>query len=134
MGYMRHHAIIVSSWDREQIDAMRLEAITLAVEERLASLISPLVQSAVNGYSTFVVAPDGSKEGWGHSDAGDRLRERIVETLIAAEYADGSSRFAWAVVRYGDDNGDDAIEASSDQRYTAYWAGQDRLGEQEGEG
>jgi hypothetical protein len=50
------------------------------MRERFAELCNlnptPIMHSPVNGYKTFFIPPDGSKEGWGPSNDGDE--ERIV--------------------------------------------------------
>ena len=56
-----------------------------------------------------MVAPDGSKEGWAESDAGDRARDLIVQVLKSYSYKDGSSPLKWVEVMFGDDEGRAAI-------------------------
>jgi hypothetical protein len=53
----------------------------------------------VNGYSTYLFASDGSKEGWSSSDAADKLRERFVESA--------KSRFAYPHIALAVVGGDD---------------------------
>jgi hypothetical protein len=72
MGYIKHHAIVVTSWN----DALIVEAHAKAVE--YCRLVTPLSETGVNGYRSFLIAPDGSKEGWGDSDLGDAEREAFI--------------------------------------------------------
>ncbi len=37
----------------------------------------------INGYLSFFVAPDGSKEGWSESQNGDEAREKLTLWLDA---------------------------------------------------
>jgi hypothetical protein len=98
MGYMRHHAIIVS--DHGYGD--HIEG-ALDKARQLGCAVSELVASPVNGLRSFLVAPDGSKEGWAESDLGDERRALFVEYLLAQSYEDGSSPLSWVEVQYGDD-------------------------------
>ncbi len=103
MGYMRHHAIIVTTFD----DDRALAAYSAADGAGLCP--SAMMRSQVNGYTTFLCPPDGSKEGWTASDVGDERRELFVAWLNAQRYEDGSSPFDWCEVQYGDDNGHNLI-------------------------
>lgn len=102
MGYMRHHAILVTSWNAEKIQ----DAHTKATE--LGCAVSGIVGEVVNGYQSFFVAPDGSKEGWSDSDLGDQRRSEFIDWMRSKYFSDGSSYLDWAEVQYGDDN-DEAI-------------------------
>lgn len=70
MGYHNHHAIIVTAWDEKYIKEAHGKAIEIFGEP-----CSEVVDSNINGYVSFFIAPDGSKEGWEDSTAGDNRRE-----------------------------------------------------------
>lgn len=72
MGYMAHHAIIVTGWDATQVQTAHDEA-----RKIFGSLVTEIIRSKMNGYQTFFVGPDGSKEGWDESDAGNARREQF---------------------------------------------------------
>lgn len=95
MGYMRHHAIVVTTWDAKKINAARDEAVRLG---NVCTLVCP---SPSNGYQSFLVVPDGSKEGWPESDKGDGARAAFIGWLSAQDYEDGSSPYDWVEVVYG---------------------------------
>lgn len=99
MGYMRHHAILVTAFDVERAEKIRTKAIEL-----LGSQVSELNISKVNAYASFVVFPDGSKEGWEDSNDGDDKRAEFKSWLSDPNY-----RCDWAEVQYGDEGGDDRI-------------------------
>lgn len=103
MGYIRHHAIIVSSWSEEHIYAAHEEA------SKLFSWVSEVSQSQINGYRAFFIPPDGSKEGWAVSNEGNIRRRDFTKWL-----ADSESYCDWIEVQFGDDNHEDAIIRSSD--------------------
>ena len=112
MGYMRHHAIIVSTWD----EGMLNEAHDIA--SRIFPVVSDILDSAENGEKSFFIPPDGSKEGrqWEASRIGDAHREEFVEWLIEQEYEDGSNTLGWVEVQYADDDLDTRIVRSRDGR------------------
>lgn len=111
MGYMRHHAIVVTSSLPDQIEAAHAFAVALGVA------VSPLIKSPVNGCQSFLVAPDGSKEGWAESEAGDDRRDKFICWLDEQRYGDGSTSLAWVAVQYGDDEDDTRVIAHSDEEW-----------------
>lgn len=111
MGYMRHNAILVTSYDEERIQTAHMQAIALQMNA------SEIGRTHVNGYCHFTILPDGSKEGWEDSDEGDRQRDAFVAWLDGQRLDDGVSPFAWAEVQYGDDEGKTLIVRHSDEEH-----------------
>lgn len=74
MGTIIHHAIVATTWV-EHSDFCELVEL---VGDRGKCWVS---DTGMNGYLTFVLAPDGSKEGWEESNIGDDLRDEVVEWL-----------------------------------------------------
>jgi len=100
MGYIRHDAIVVTGTLKAHITKARRRA------EELGLQVSKLVLSPLNGYWSFLIAPDGSKEGWSESDDGDRMRrEWIGEMTIPSN----RHLVDWAHINFG---GDDPQKAS----------------------
>lgn len=95
MGYIRHHAIIVTSWDDEKLFMAHAKA-----KEIFGELVSEKIEGQINGFTSSFVAPDGSKEGWQHSDEGDENRKKFIAFLDDETF--GSVRFV--ELYYGDDN------------------------------
>lgn len=110
MGYMKHHAIIVTSWDEKYLKPAHDKAVDLFYP---IADVTEMTSPAMNGFTSFMVAPDGSKEGWDHSDRGDRARDEFVQWLRDQAYDDGSSAYGWVEVQFDDDEGHDAIVRSS---------------------
>jgi len=104
MGYIRHHAIIVTSWDEKRITEARKEA-----KEICGNRVSSIVKSPLNGYYSFFVAPDGSKEGWEESEQGDYERRKFIGWIEAQSYDDGPNSLDYVEVFYGDEDGDSEI-------------------------
>lgn len=109
MGYMRHHAIIVSSWSKDLLEQAHNEA------SSIFSWVSPISPEAVNCYAAFFVPPDGSKEGWEESNAGDCRRDRFVTWLNSQRYEDGSTPFGWVEVQFCDDESIAKVTRHSDE-------------------
>ena len=105
MGYMRHDAIVVTSWKSEVIE----EAATKARECGLEVLGPSGV--ATNGIRTLLVCPDGSKEGWDESDAFDAKRAAYIEYLNGVRYEDNSSCLSWVALAYSNDDCEAEITA-----------------------
>ncbi len=66
MSYMVHHSIIVSSSIDELFNMAYLKALEIFGDQ-----VSNVVESNANGYRSFFIAPDGSKEGWVESNKGN---------------------------------------------------------------
>lgn len=98
MGYMRHDAIVVTSWDSEAIEEAATKARELGLE-----VLGPSPAS-INNTRTMLVCPDGSKEGWDDSNAFDAKREAYVEYLNSVRYGDNSSCLSWVALAYGPDD------------------------------
>lgn len=98
MGYISHHAIVVTSFD-DKIQEPHIVAKQIIGNE----LISDIIDSPINGYKSFFVAPDGSKEGWNESEEYEDKRDMFIKWL--QDYA----LCYWALIQYGDDNGENVI-------------------------
>jgi hypothetical protein len=109
MGYIRHHAIIVSSWNTSSIVFVHRQA------KEMFPHISEVIPSGINGYMSFFIPPDGSKEGWKDSDDGDKRRRVFIELLNKQRYGDSSSNLDWVEVQYGDDDLENKVTHDSDE-------------------
>lgn len=117
MGYMRHHAIVVSSCLHERGISSR-PLIELAHDKAVElgmSVTGISGEDSHNGYRSFLVAPDGSKEGWGPSNRGDVRRAQFTEWLHSQRYDDDSTPIEWVEVQYGDDEDETKIIQDSDK-------------------
>lgn len=91
MGVIRHHAMIVTGYDMEDMKATRRFAELCNLDP------SPIMESHSNGYLTFFIPPDGSKEGWERSQEGDEERDRFKKFLRKRRVED------WVELAYGGD-------------------------------
>jgi hypothetical protein len=96
MGRIWHHAIVVSSYMEDLIRRAHLKA------ESLGCNCTDVTREGVNGWASFLVAPDGSKEGWPDSDEGDARRDSFISWLDAQRYEDGSTSLYWVEVSFGE--------------------------------
>ena len=79
MGYFIHHAIVVTSWSEKRTkEAHNYARIIFAELNACVSEITPMV---TNGYTSFFIAPDGSKEGWPESDACNEARDEFFKKI-----------------------------------------------------
>lgn len=98
MGYIRHHAIIVTHWDFDKIVDMHRFA-------TLCNLNPTRIMESHNNFKTFFIPPDGSKEGWPDSNHADQERKRFKQFLRKRHnYAD------WTEISYGGDIGHSQID------------------------
>lgn len=97
---MRHHAIVVTGFG-ERIEKAHEAALAIFSEKSILgdppAPVTPLTDEVVNGYRSFAVLSDGSKDGWDTSDRGDADRDRLVAWLREDDYC------VWAEVQYGDE-------------------------------
>lgn len=105
MGYMRHDAIVVTSWKSEAIEEAAAKARECGLE-----VIGPS-GVVTNGIRTLLVCPDGSKEGWDESDKFDGKRAKFLEYLNGVRYEDSSSCLSWVALAYGSDDSEAVVTA-----------------------
>lgn len=84
MGTIVHQTLIVTvdDWSEEQ-DYLD-QVVTLAKEcmgSNYEALVSEPVTIGINGYSTFMIGPTGSKLGWGHHEDSDARRQNFIEKV-----------------------------------------------------
>lgn len=100
MGYMRHDVIIVTCWDENRVKRGHAKA------KELGLPVSPIVKSPRNSYMTFMVVPDGSKEGWDFSNEMDVLRAKFEQWMIKTY---DENFLDWVHINFG---GDEPSQAS----------------------
>lgn len=106
MGYIKHQAIVVTAQD-EDIIAIRNKAIEFGL------LCSDVVLGLCNGYRSFLIASDGSKEGWEHSKIYDERRAKWIEWAKANQ----EFFFDWVLVSFGGDTDKAWVEDDDSGEY-----------------
>lgn len=76
MGWIRHHGIVVTGCGAH-IEVAHAQAVSIFPE------VSALIGGRMNGYESFFIPPDGSKEGWKDSQDGDGERDKFIAWLTA---------------------------------------------------
>lgn len=118
MGYIKHDAIVVTSWDDKHFAAVHAKAKELlgAVPDSLGTgeynYVSEIVDSRMNGQQSFLIAPDGSKEGW---DTSTVAEERRAEFLTWLE-RDARCYATALVARFGGDDEDLSVRVVEARR------------------
>lgn len=101
MGYMRHDAIVVTGWKKEQVEEVHNKA-----KQLCNPLVSEIIEGVSNSQYSFFIAPDGSKEGWEPSDFHEVARDRFISWLDKnTRYEDGSTGINAVAVNFGGDGG-----------------------------
>ena len=77
MGYIRHHAIAVTTFSEEYINSAHKKASEIFT----ISKVSEILPSGINGYYSFFIAPDGSKELWPTSIQADEQRAAFIDWI-----------------------------------------------------
>ena len=108
---MRHHAIVVTSWNYELLEIAHSKA------KEIFEQVAPITPKTINGYVSFLVAPDGSKEGWEYSDNGNKARSEFISWLDSQRHDDGSTSLHWVEIQFADDDKETKIISHSDKRY-----------------
>lgn len=105
MGYIRHHTIAITSWKKEELEKLHIKINAIA-----PNIITNIYKSPLNGYHTFYLIPDGSKEGWEESEAYNEIRNRIKNIIKEMKYDDGSNCIRFCELYYGGDDSKPKIE------------------------
>lgn len=98
MGTICHHAIVVTTWSKGYAQKAHEEAVKCCG----AKLVTALTSEATNGYRSFMIAPDGSKEGWEESNHGEAQRSAFIAWLEGQRWRDGSTPYSWVLIEYGE--------------------------------
>ena len=108
MGLIRHHGIIVTSGCGPE----RIREAWIKAVEIFDGFISAITDSPVNGYQSFLIVPDGSKEGWDRSYEGNKRRKEFIHWLKI-----NGGGFDWVEICYGDELGKSEIINDSHDRF-----------------
>ena len=97
MSHVIHEIIAVTSYDQRYIHMAHSRARDLFPTK---GGVSAIYHSATNAYYTFVIMPDGSKEGWPEAEEAEKKRVIFIEWLKTQAFEDGSSPYAWHLGKY----------------------------------
>ena len=121
MGYIKHDCIVITGhlWFNDKPDARgaytkdKTRGISVAHRKarEMGLRVTSIKESQCNGYASFLVIPDGSKEGWDASNEFNGVRAQFIEWLEDPQ----TEKFDWVALRYGGD--DDEISAHDRHHY-----------------
>lgn len=119
MGYIMHEAIVVTgdsyNWKLQEepdcpqdIHNIRKAIYNIykecdSLEGNISDCVGEICGTGMNGTYAFLIAPDGSKEGWGLSQKGDDAREKAIKYLETTARHDDGSGCDYCYIRYGGD-------------------------------
>lgn len=95
MGRFVHKAICVTSTDDTAMNILHEKA-----RELFGKLVTPVIDSKINGFKSFFVAPSGSKVGWEEDSKHEESCEAFME-------ASKHTRADAVYLHYGELDGDD---------------------------
>lgn len=99
MGVENNECVVATTWNDEAVE--KIKAWVMTLNEREQSLFA-FVPALINGKTTILLAPDGSKKGWETAKQGEALRNELIEQFAIFGYDDGSNPFDWVEVGYGE--------------------------------
>jgi hypothetical protein len=100
MGTIQNDAIIVTGYKEEILNAHKkaMEIFNADYDgHQEINLVSPRINHVINCDETFIVSPDGSKEGWDMSDEFNRRRNLYISYLKSRGY-----HLDWVYISYGE--------------------------------
>lgn len=90
--------------------------------DKKLNLVPEILESVMNQYYTFLVAPDGSKEGWETSELYDAIRKSFIQYLDEAD-------IKFIEVAFDSDNDRSYVETQSDGLIAKTYTVADILGQ-----
>ncbi|CAL2095510.1 conserved protein of unknown function [Tenacibaculum sp. 190524A02b] len=86
MGYIKHNAVIVTYWNKQDIEEAHLKAIEVYKDNidcvSSEKCISPIMEGVANQQFSFFIAPDGSKSGWQTEEQAKNARKIFQNFLL----------------------------------------------------
>lgn len=108
MGTTAHYGIMVTGWNKLEVEEAREKAVECFKGAHTLSdmtrMVGAPVPSPVNGYKTFVIYPDCGKRGWPDADAAAACRASFLNWL-KADQRDAGCSLTWCHVVFGNDGG-----------------------------
>ena len=111
MGFTEPKVIVVLGTDDQAMVLAHEEAQAIFGSvnwEQSIAPVSPLLPSPMNGWSSFMVGPDGSNWGWEDAVVADASREKFIKWLEDEPHRNGKgySCIYWFQASCGGDFGD----------------------------
>lgn len=71
------------------------------------------IPGLANDFTTFILAPNGSKKGWPMAKDCDKLRCNFINFMESFKYDDGSNPWKWVEVGFGERDGQQILSGNS---------------------
>lgn len=88
MGTIKHHAIVVTTYEygvalriRDKAEEIFRNKFNGPADSDAENMITSIASGIANEQYSLMIAPDGSKEGWGASNRADEAREELIGYL-----------------------------------------------------
>lgn len=117
MGYIKHHAIIITGWQKDKVISANKKAKEIFIKHfkesifREIKLVSNVIEGVVNAQYSFFIAPDGSKEGWSDSDFADNARAEFIEWIKSGD----AGYVEYAEICFGGDDSENTFINTSNK-------------------
>lgn len=99
MGTIVHHAIVVTG-SMDTTTLKRFEKAHQKAVELFGPSVTGIVPSRNTDFGSFLIAPDGSSEGWPISNEYDEKRKVFTDFVDSLAWEDGSTGVKFVEVAY----------------------------------
>lgn len=115
MSTIKHHAIVVTTYDygialrvKDKAEEIFKNKFNDPADRDVEDMITPIASGIANDLYSFMIAPDGSKEGWDTSNRADEAREEFVDYLrtVSCDFVE---------ILFGGDNDREEIVSSNNK-------------------
>lgn len=108
MRNIKHHAILITAHDLKVLQQLKVVIADMIKQNIEASngikLLGEITESLINNFYSFIVFPDGSKEGHETSDDADILRKKITTHIEQYNKANKENPINFIEVYFGSDD------------------------------
>lgn len=109
MGYIKHEGMMFTAIDEKYLKPVHDKALELF---GIPLCVSDISKPVTNGYVSFAIFPDGSKEGWDTSNYVEMCRKELIK-FIRHEHC----HVSWILFVLSDEQGMQRIIDGSDNVY-----------------
>lgn len=117
MGYMCHHAIVVTSWKKEAVEAAHVKAVELFGQ--FGSIVSNICKATTNGYYSFLTIASRASSPALEVSQPSLLPSGAIRWIEHGPccYEDGTHPFDWCEVQFNDDYDNDYMVRSNNNSF-----------------
>lgn len=119
MGNIVHRPLLISSWNKPDLDKIYNKALKLFSNK----CVSNLINAGINSIHHFAIFSNGSKEGWAENEEYLGQIIKMIKYIDSFDYEDGSSSIEYVFLAYGSDVETEIIDSHEfkpERKYTDY--------------